>query len=362
MNLHADVLVRRGAFTLDVDITAMPGQVLGVLGPNGAGKSTLLRVLAGLDPLSAGHVRLGETMLDDPSAGIFLPAARRPVGIVFQDYRLFPHLSALDNVAFGLRAAGVDRPVARERAAALLHRLGLADLSSRRPGQLSGGQAQRVALARALATNPGLLLLDEPLSALDARTRLEVRAHLREHLRDYPGPVLVVTHDPLEAMVLTDRLVVIEEGRVVQTGSPLEVARRPATQYVARLVGLNLWSGRLGRAGRVDLEAGGAVSGVVDAAMVEGDTVLVALRPTAITLSTAQPGPASARNVWGGQVVGVELLADRVRVEVDGPPHAFVDITPAAVTELDLTPGRRVWLAAKATETDVYGVAGRRDP
>ncbi|MDQ2756756.1 MAG: ATP-binding cassette domain-containing protein, partial [Actinomycetota bacterium] len=125
MTLHADVLVRRGAFTLDVDITAAPGQVLGVLGPNGAGKSTLLRVLAGLEPISAGTVRLGERVLDDPGGGVFLPASRRPVGIVFQDYRLFPHLSALDNVAFGLRAAGVARPVAREKAGALLARLGL---------------------------------------------------------------------------------------------------------------------------------------------------------------------------------------------------------------------------------------------
>ncbi|MEO3935255.1 ABC transporter ATP-binding protein [Dermatophilaceae bacterium Soc4.6] len=354
MTLHADVVVRRGAFTLDVAFTALPGQVLGVLGPNGAGKSTLLRVLAGLEPVSAGRVTLADTVLDDADADVFLPAARRPVGIVFQDYRLFPHLNSLDNVAFGVRAAGIPRSVARERAAALLHRLGLADLADRRPGQLSGGQAQRVALARALAVDPGLLLLDEPLSALDARTRLEVRAHLRAHLRDFPGPVLVVTHDPLEAMVLADRLVVIEEGRVVQTGSPLEVARRPATQYVARLVGLNLWSGRLAHAGRVELAGGTVVSGVADPALVAGDAVLVALRPTAVTLSTVQPGPASARNVWPGRVAGVELLADRVRVEVDGPPHAFVDITPAAVTELDLTPGRQVWLAAKATETDIY--------
>ena len=354
MTLRADVLVRRGGFTLDVDITAVPGQVLGVLGPNGAGKSTLLRVLAGLDPVSSGRVTLGETVLDDPGADVFLPAARRPVGIVFQDYRLFPHLSALDNVAFGVRACGVARSTARERAGALLHRLGLADLADRRPGQLSGGQAQRVALARALAVDPGLLLLDEPLSALDARTRLEVRAHLREHLRDFPGPVLVVTHDPLEAMVLADRLVVIEGGRVVQSGSPLEVARRPATQYVARLVGLNLWSGRLGPAGRVDLDGGGAVNGVADVELAGRGAVLVALRPTAVTIATEQPGPASARNVWAGRVVGVEMLADRVRVEVDGPPHAFVDITPAAVTELDLTPGRQVWLTAKATETDIY--------
>ncbi|GAA1901235.1 ABC transporter ATP-binding protein [Lapillicoccus jejuensis] len=359
--LDARVVVRRNGFVLDVELTAQPGEVVGVLGPNGAGKSTLLRALAGLQPLTGGRLALGGRVLDEPSTAVFVPPAVRPVGLVFQDYRLFPHLDALDNVAFGPRARGVRRPAARATAGDLLRRLGLEGLEHRRPAELSGGQAQRVALARALAVDPGLLLLDEPLAALDARTRLEVRSRLREHLRGVDAPVLVVTHDPLEAMVLADRLVVLEGGRVVQEGTPLQVARRPATQYVARLVGLNLWSGRLVGTGVVELEGGGRVTGTLDpgSGAREGDAVLAAVSPSAVVLSTAAPGPTSARNVWPGTVEGVELLTDRVRVEVGGPPHAFVDVTPAAVAELGLHPGQPVWLSAKATETDVYPAQNR---
>ncbi len=251
--LRVDAQVRRGSFALEVAFDAPPGEVVGVLGPNGAGKSTLLRALAGLTPVSAGTVLLGERVLDDAGTGAFVEPNARPVGFVFQDYRLFPHLSVRDNVAFPLRSAGLGREGARAAADRWLGRLGLADLADRRPGALSGGQAQRVALARALAGEPALLLLDEPLSALDARTRLDVQDELRRHLSAFAGPSLLVTHDPLEALVLADRLLVLEDGRIVQDGRPGEVARRPATDYVARLVGLNLYPGRAerrrGRAG-----------------------------------------------------------------------------------------------------------------
>lgn len=355
--LAVDASVQVGTFRLELALTAAPGETVGVLGPNGAGKSVLLRALAGLIPLSGGSIRLGEAVLDDVDSGTFVPPRCRPVGLVFQDYRLFPHLNILDNVAFGPRSRGVGRREARAVATTWLERLDVAALADRRPGQVSGGQAQRVALARALATDPRLLLFDEPLAALDARTRLDVRAELRRHLRGFAGPVLLVTHDPLEAMVLADRLVVLEHGRVVQQGTPGEVARRPVTDYVARLVGLNLYAGVLDPATHaVAIDQGGSL--VVTHAGGRGDRVVVALRPSAITVHTERPEHASHRNVWPGTIVALERLTDRVRIEVDGEPPALVDVTAAAVADLALREGLGVWLSAKATETDAYPGGG----
>jgi molybdate transport system ATP-binding protein len=366
--LDVDVVLQRGEFRLEVAVVVAPGEVLGVLGPNGAGKSTLLRALAGLATVSAGRIRLGDQVLDDAESGAFVPAEQRPVGLVFQDYRLFPHLSVRDNVAFAARSRGARRAESRRHADGYLDQLGLSDLAHRRPAQLSGGQAQRVALARALAADPALLLLDEPLAALDARTRLEVRSGLRRHLADFGGPVLLVTHDPLEAMVMTDRLLVVEDGQVVQQGTPGEVARRPATQYVARLVGLNLYPGVVAsHDGTVRLDDGGTlVARPVDPLPAPNSDVLVAIRPAAIGVHTDQPTHASPRNVWAGRIVGLETMADRVRVQVEGRPGALVDLTAAAIADLDLRPGVPVWLTAKATEVDVYpgtdsgGLIGQR--
>ena len=293
-------------------------------------------------------------MLDD--AGIFRPAEDRPVGLVFQNYRLFPHLSVRDNVAFAGRVRGASRRAARTAAEPWLDRLGLAELAGRKPAQLSGGQAQRVALARALAAEPGLLLLDEPLAALDARTRPQVRTELAGHLAGFAGPALLVTHDPLEAMMLADRLLVLEDGRVVQHGAPAEVARRPANQYVARLVGLNLYAGSVEQVGTIRLDGGGALVAAAedsDAAL-PGRRMLVVVSPTAILLHADRPERVSARNVWPATVTGLELLTDRVRVRLDGQPPALVDITPAALAELRLGVGSAVWLSAKATEVACY--------
>ncbi|HEY2042867.1 MAG TPA: ABC transporter ATP-binding protein [Jatrophihabitans sp.] len=357
--LDVRAVIERGTFTLDVAFTVLPGEILGVIGPNGAGKTTLLRALAGLTSLTEGHIRLGDTVLDEPSARVFLPPEKRPVGLVFQNYRLFPHLSVRSNVAFSPIARGAGRNRARQIADDWLHRLNLTELADRRPGQLSGGQAQRVALARALAAHPALLLLDEPMAALDARTRSEVRAELGRHLSAYGGPTLLVTHDPLEAMVMASRLLVIEHGVAVQEGTPAQVARRPATQYVARLVGLNLYAGTTGEGTTVDLDNGGTFSAsplCEDLATArEGPRrVLVAVRPTAIAIHTSRPSHASPRNVWPGTVRGLELLTDRVRVQVAGTPDALIDITADALADLGLIDGLPVWLSAKATEIDVY--------
>ncbi|MFB4307588.1 ABC transporter ATP-binding protein [Actinomadura sp. GTD37] len=343
--LDARLVVRRAAFDLDLSLAAAPGEVVALLGPNGAGKSTALRALAGLVAMAGGHVRVdGEDLRP-------LPPDRRRIGMVFQDYLLFPHLSALENVAFGPRCRGAGRRAGRRAAAEWLDRVGLAEYAPVRPRALSGGQAQRVALARALAVDPGLLLLDEPLAALDAHTRLEIRAALRRHLAGFAGAAVLVTHDPLDAMVLADRIVVIEGGRLVQEGTPADVARRPRTDYVARLVGLNLYRGRAEGGGTVVIGDGEGTLDTVDSP--EGE-VFIAFAPSSVALYRSRPD-GSPRNLWRARVAAVERHGDRVRVRLSGPPFdAVADVTPAAVAELQLSEGSAVWAAVKATETHVY--------
>jgi molybdate transport system ATP-binding protein len=346
--LDADLHVVRGELELSLSLTAPPGQVVALLGPNGAGKSTTLRVLAGLLPLDRGSVRLGDAVLEDTTARVRVPPESRRVGVVFQDYLLFPHLTARENVAFGLRARGTGRAAARGRADAALERVGLRELAGLRPRQLSGGQAQRVALARALVTDPQLLLLDEPLAALDAGTRQQLRADLRRRLAAFGGASVVVTHDVLDAFVLADRLVVLERGRVVQVGTPTEVGRHPRTDYVARLVGLNLYRGRAVD-GAVHLDGGA----VLASAHHESGQVLVAFSPSAVVLHRVRP-EGSARNCWQAVVDSLERQGDTVRVRLAGPLEAFADVTATSVAELGLAPGSPVWAAVKATETTVY--------
>ncbi|GGQ50632.1 MULTISPECIES: ABC transporter ATP-binding protein [Streptomyces althioticus group] len=341
--LDAHLVVERGSFRLDVTLTAAPGDVVALLGPNGAGKTTALRALAGLAPLTGGRLRLDGTDLART------PPESRPVGVVFQDYLLFPHLTALDNVAFGPRCRGAGRSEARTRAAAWLERMGLAEYTGAKPKRLSGGQAQRVALARALATDPRLLLLDEPLAALDARTRLEVRAQLRRHLADFEAVAVLVTHDPLDAMVLADRLVVVEHGRVVQEGAPADIARHPRTEYIAQLVGLNLYRGRAD-GHTVRLDAGPEVSTTENLS----GPAFVAFPPGAVTLYRDRPTGSSARNLWRCEVAGLESHGDQIRVELTGELALAADLTAVAVAELGLHPGAAVWAAVKATQTHAY--------
>jgi molybdate transport system ATP-binding protein len=344
VTLEARVDVTVGGFRLDVELEAAAGQVVAVVGPNGAGKTTLLRALAGLLAIDRGRIALDGAVLDDPASGVFVGPDRRPVGIVFQDYLLFPHLTALENVAFGLgRAHG-----ARGRAAEWLARVGLADRAGDRPARLSGGQAQRVALARALATDPALLLLDEPLAALDAATRAEVRRHLRRHLDGFAGVRLLVTHDPLDALTLADRLVILEGGRVTQAGRPDEVTVRPRTDYVAQLVGTNLFRGVAdGEVVRTDTGA------TLTIAVPARGPVYAVISPAAVALHR-QPPEGSPRNAWPGRVAHVDRLGRRARVLVDGPLPIVADVTEASIVALDLRDGDEVWVAAKATEVDVY--------
>ncbi|MFD3309021.1 ABC transporter ATP-binding protein [Streptomyces sp. NPDC058694] len=341
--LDAHLVVDRGSFRLDVALTAAPGDVVALLGPNGAGKTTALRALAGLTPLTGGRLLLDGAVLDRTAP------ESRPVGVVFQDYLLFPHLTALDNVAFGPRCHGATKAEARAQAAEWLERMGLAEHAGAKPRRLSGGQAQRVALARALATNPRLLLLDEPLAALDARTRLEVRTQLRRHLAEFEAVAVLVTHDPLDAMVLADRLVVIEDGRIVQEGTPADIARHPRTDYIAHLVGLNLYKGRAeGHTVRVD--DGPSITTTEELT----GPVFVAFPPSAVTLYRDRPTGSSARNLWQCEVAGLETHGDQIRADLTGELPLAADLTTVAAAELDLHPGATVWATVKAAQTHAY--------
>ena len=346
--LDATVRVERPGFTLDLGLRIEAGQVVALLGPNGAGKSTALRALAGLTALTGGRIEIDGATIEDVAAGRSVPTERRRVGLLFQDYLLFPHLSALDNIAFGLRCRGRSKAAARTEAAVWLERVGLADHAAARPAALSGGQAQRVALARALAPSPRLLLLDEPLAALDAHTRLDIRTRLRRHLDAFDGATLLVTHDPLDAMILADRLIVIEHGRLVQAGPPGEIARHPRTDYIARLVGLNLYRGSA-----ADRQVRLAEGADITTAEPHRGPVFVAFRPTAVALYRARPD-GTPRNQWPVTVAGIERRGDHVRVDLAGPLRLAADITPAALADLDLTPGSEVWATVKATETHTY--------
>jgi len=341
VTLHARIAVRREGFALDVDLEVAAGHTVAVLGPNGAGKTTLLRALAGLVPVE-GRVELDGDVLDDSAAGIHLPTERRRVGLVFQDHVLFPHMTVLQNVAFGL-------PRDTGRAARdWLDRVGLGEKANAWPRELSGGQAQRVALVRTLATRPRLLLLDEPLSALDVTVRAEVRRELSRQLRDFPGVRIVVTHDPLEAIALADRLIVLENGRVTQDGTPADVTARPRSSFVADLAGVNLLRGR-GRGDHVELEGGASI-----AAPEAGDgDVFAVIHPRAVALYLGKP-EGTPRNVWRATAEDLDMRGERVRVRLAGPVPLVAEVTPSAVRELGLDRGAHVWASVKATEIAVY--------
>ena len=295
------------------------GQVVAVIGPNGAGKSTLLRAVAGLVP-ATGELRVDGRSWDS------LPVRERTVGMAFQDQRLFPHLTALENVAFGLRAGGSSRSDARRIAQDWLDRFGVGDLGGRKPRQLSGGQAQRVSIARALATHPSMLLLDEPFAGLDIGVAASLRVELARHLGSYDGVTLLVTHDAIDALTLAHVVWVLDDGRLVQVGPPREVAARPLTRHVARLVGLNV--------------------------LAEGDRFL-SFSPSAVTVSPTRP-EGSARHRWPGSVTSLAPHGDAVRLLVSGEHELLADVTPAAVADLGLAPGRDVWLSVKETAVRSY--------
>lgn len=354
--LTARIGLRRGDFSLDVAFDVGAGETVALLGPNGAGKSTLVEALAGLVRIDTGEVRVAGVVWEQPERGLRLSPQQRSVGVMFQGLRLFPAVSVLDNVAYGVRAQGIARDEARSRAQKLLGHFDVGALAARMPPTLSGGQAQRIALARALAVEPDLLLLDEPMSALDVENRAEARRTLRSALDEFVGAKLVVTHEPLEAMALADRLIIIEDGRIVQTGTPAEIRNRPRSQYTASLVGLNLLRGTIvSRDGHTLIDTGNGDLAIAGHGLDAGTAVRATIHPRAITLATQNDRPSSsARNVIDAEVAGIELIGDRVRVLLDARPPLTAEVTVEALDALDLQRSQHVWAIFKATQVDVY--------
>jgi len=352
--LSIDATVRRGAFSVTAAFEAEPGETIALLGPNGSGKSTLVAAIAGLEGPERGRIALDGDALDDGARGIHVPPEHRPIGVVFQGLLLFPHLTAVENVAFPLRARGIARAPARARALAALGRLGVAGRAGAKPPTLSGGEAQRVALARALVADPALLLLDEPLSALDVGARAEIRDVLREELSRFDGVRILVTHDPVEATTLADRLVLLEDGVVTQVGAPDDIRDAPRSRYAADLVGVNAFRGRLERTdtGEGSIAADGGTVVVPWPETFTGGEVVAVVRPSIVTLSREAPA-GSARNVFVGEVRSVAVDGDRARVRISSRPPLVAEITAGSVERLDLRPGVAVWASFKAVEVEL---------
>jgi molybdate transport system ATP-binding protein len=355
VSLTVDAMIEIDEFVVEIAFTVERGETVALVGPNGAGKSTVLRAIAGLHPISSGRVAFGDQVWDEPSTGVFVAPRNRQIGAVFQNYLLFEHLSALDNVAFGLRARRADKRRARLASQSAMERLGVGAIAEQMPSTLSGGQAQRVALARALVIEPGVVVLDEPLAALDATTRGTVRHDLPAWLGEsrsadgLPPARIVVTHDPVDAHALADRVVVLEAGRITQTGTPGDLAARPRSTFVADLMGTNVLHGLL-RGSVFDVHGGGElIVGAHDA--VDGPAI-AAIRPAAVSLHRSQP-EGSPRNVWETRVAGIDRSNDRVRVRLGAPSRLVVEVTEAGLAALDVSVDARVWSAVKASEISV---------
>ena len=346
MTLRVAGALRVGELLVEIDLTVERGHTVALVGPNGAGKSSVVRTICGLHALESGRIEVDGATWDAPADDVFVAAEVRRVGVVFQDYRLFDHLSVRENVAFGLRATGTSRRAARAIAERMLERFGIDGAADRRPAELSGGQAQRVALARALAIDPQVLLLDEPMAALDVSARGAVRRDLAAWISDVDGYRLLVTHDPVDAHALADHVVVLEHGRITQEGTMADLAAAPRSDYVAELIGTNLLRGRLEGD---HLEVDGGATWFVGAHHVGDGPVIATIRPAAVALHRSRP-EGSPRNVWQSTVAGVDTADGRVRVRLDAPHPMVVEVTAAGFAALETGPGHPVWASVKASE------------
>ena len=415
--LTANLQLTRGSFTLDVQLALAPGDVLALLGPNGSGKSTVLDLLAGLATPDSGTVTIDGAVLTAP--GRFMAPEKRAIGLLGQEPLLFPHLSARNNIAFALRVgeAHVNAAEARKQADRWLDRVGLHGFGESKPSTLSGGQQQRVALARALAAGPRVLLLDEPMAALDAETAPRMRQLIREQLAETGTSAIIVTHDIVDAVVLADRVAVLHDGALIDEGTTAAVLAAPRNPFVAALAGVNLVvgtvqngaivapDGRIFWVRPVDADALASVvpgsppsipeapetASAVPASGPTAETptaetpaaeaptarrsetrasanptsaalsaserhaaAAAVFRPASVVVQMEQPRHASPRNVWTAHVTGIEPGSGGVRLRTSGDPEVIAELTPAAVADLGLQLGSTVWLSVKATEVSAY--------
>ena len=375
--LNISLNTQINTFHLSLELAAKQGQTTVLLGESGAGKSTVLRLVAGLLTPQKGLISLGNAVYFDSERGINVPPQERPFGYVFQDYALFPHLSVFENVAFGLRAQRLSRAFIRQRVGEALEQVHLPGLEQRRPAQLSGGQQQRGAVARALALQPHLLLLDEPLSALDVQTRREVRQELRHILTEVDTTTLLVTHTYLEALLFGQNILVLEDGHVLQQGGQRDLLEHPRSSYVAELIGINFFRGHIVRYESSTLCAmqvqNGAqtveiIATLQDASQppINGEAYVV-VEPRSITLYPTQPD-SSARNTFRGEVIQLLRVGNtsfasstenegilRVTLLIDASmPPLTAEITEASATRLNLHEGSIIYASFKATEARMY--------
>ncbi|MFQ5466827.1 MAG: putative 2-aminoethylphosphonate ABC transporter ATP-binding protein [Kiloniellaceae bacterium] len=349
--LRIENLIKKfGAFTAlsDIDLEIYLGEFVCFLGPSGCGKTTLLRAIAGLDVQSSGRIQQAGT---DISA---LPPSARDFGIVFQSYALFPNLTVESNIAYGLQNRRMPRPDVARRVGELLEMVGLGDQGKKYPAQLSGGEQQRVALTRAIATSPGLLLLDEPLSALDAKVRVHLRHEIKALQRRLGVTTVMVTHDQEEALTMADRIVVMNRGRIEQIGSPLEVYRTPETAFVADFIGtMNFVPGTVDGPDRVRV---GTVSLACDAdGLAPGTTVTLAVRPEDIIIEEGQPGE---ENVFDARLGAMEFLGSFIRADLGegqiGDARLRADLPINQVRGLELNEGRALRVKLPRSRIRVY--------
>jgi len=374
--LNVTIDTQLNTFHLNAAFTAEMGKTTVLLGESGAGKSTILRVLAGLLHPEQGHISLNGVTYFDSQRHISVPPQERPFGYVFQDYVLFPHLTVFENVAFGLRAQRFARTVVRQRVTEALERVRLVGFDQRRPAQLSGGQQQRVAIARVLALQPELLLLDEPLSALDVQTRREVRQELRRILLEVGITTVMVTHHYLEALLFGQQILVLDDGRVVQRGGQRDLLAYPRSSYIAELIGVNFFQGHI-LDYEPDLTCVIRLKGGIDvlARLREheqavakcpslGSEVFIVVDPCNVTLYQTPPD-SSARNLFCGRIVQVlRLRANgmaggdghvRVNIALDGvAPPLIAEVTETSAQRMDLHEGKVVYAAFKASEASAY--------
>lgn len=350
ITLKAEIAARGVNFEFEAD----DGETVAVLGPNGAGKTTLLSLVSGLLRPDTGRVVLGDDVVTDTGAGLFVPAHARGVASLTQNALLFPHLSAEANVAFAPRSRGLGRRRSRTIAHTWLTAVGALEHADRRPSQLSGGQAQRIAIARALAADPRVLLLDEPMAALDIDTAPAIRRLLRTVLREQRRTAVIVTHDLLDALALADTVVVVDSGGIVERGPTTEVLTAPRSAFAARIAGVNLVAGTADDTGSLTTSWGSVVHG-------HGDTVtgrgVAVFTPSSVAVHLDAPH-ASPRNIFPVTIAAMDVQGATVRLRAgthpDGSPGIAADVTPAAVADLKLEPGMTVFFAVKTQEVTIY--------